>query len=86
MLAGAADAGQVLEVGAADLPAAQGVLTGIPGVTVEGAGSEGRLRIRLDANTTATDIARALLAADVALEALVPVRRNLEDVFMELTR
>lgn len=86
LLSGSASPGILLEIGAPELGAVEGILAAMAGVSVEGPGGEGRLRVRLDDNVATADVARKLLAADIPIEALVPIRRNLEDVFMELTR
>ena len=45
----------------------------------------GRLRLTLAAPDAAPDVARRLLDAGARLHALTPVRRELEDLFLELT-
>ncbi len=45
----------------------------------------GRLRLRLIAPAAAPDVARRLLDAGMRLHELTPVRRDLEDLFLELT-
>jgi ABC-2 type transport system ATP-binding protein len=59
-------------------------LTGIAGVTVEGPGASGRLRALLRGPGVA-EVVRELVLAGVALEAVVPEHRSLEDVFLEVT-
>jgi len=81
---GGSEGSQVVELGIdADAVAA---VESIDGVTVEGPGGQGRLRVRLAVGVEPTDVARAVLDAGHALHAMVPKGRNLEDVFMELTR
>jgi ABC-2 type transport system ATP-binding protein len=81
---GGSEGSQVVELGID--PEAQAVVEALEGATIEGPGSQGRLRVRLAAGVNPTDVARAVLEAGHELHALVPKGRSLEDVFMELTR
>jgi ABC-type multidrug transport system ATPase subunit len=60
-------------------------LARVAGVTVLGPGGSGRRLVRLD-GIGAADLNVALLALGVRVSALIPAHRNLEDVFMEVTR
>lgn len=72
----------IVEVAATDMAALRQALP--QGVEDLGAGSEGRLRLQLGALEPHALNAQ-LVAAGVAVTALVPERRSLEDVFMEVT-
>jgi ABC-2 type transport system ATP-binding protein len=56
----------------------------IDGVELEGAGAHGRVRLRLRGIEPAA-LNRKLVEAGVEVDALVPERRSLEDVFLEVT-
>ncbi len=58
------------------------VLAGVATVTSR---RGGRLRLTLAAAGAAPDVARRLIDAGARLQALTPVRRELEDLFLELT-
>ncbi|MEQ1566273.1 MAG: ABC transporter ATP-binding protein [Myxococcota bacterium] len=73
----------VVEVGAPKA-SLESAVAGWPEVEVEGPGMHGRVRLRLKGLDAAT-LNRRLLEAGVAVDALVPERRNLEDVFLEVT-
>lgn len=73
-----------IEIGADPARLADG-LAGFDGVTVEGPGSEGRTRLALR-GVSVPDLVRHLVTAGLDVESLVPDRRNLEDVFLEVTR
>ena len=81
----AGGAGDIVDIGSPDLEGARKVLENLPGIAILGPGQSGRLRIRYGEVDTA-EINRALVAAGIPIQALVPVQRNLEDVFMEVTR
>lgn len=74
-----------VDIGAPDATALGAALGRIPGARVVGDGEDGRVRVALD-GTTVPALARALLGAGVELEALVPVQRSLEDLFLAITR
>jgi ABC-2 type transport system ATP-binding protein len=74
----------VVEIGG-DLDAIRAWAEGREGVTVQGNGEAGRLRVHLGAMEPAEANA-ALVQAGVRVGALVPVQRSLEDVFLEVTR
>lgn len=67
-----------------DAAAIAEALRGAEGATIEGPGADGRLRVALRGRTV-PDLVRTLVQAGVALEAVVPDRRSLEDVFLEVT-
>jgi ABC-type multidrug transport system ATPase subunit len=74
----------VIEVGGPDPAAIEAAVAAIPGCALVGPGPRGRLLVRLD-GVAADEVNRQLVAAGVAVAALVPSERNLEDVFMEVT-
>jgi ABC-2 type transport system ATP-binding protein len=74
---------RVVEV-AAPIEALTQAVTGWPEVEVEGPGAEGRLRLRLRGLEPAA-LNKRLVQAGVDVDALIPERRNLEDVFLEVT-
>jgi len=74
---------RTVEIGA-DPGALRAAVATMPEVTVEGPGGEGRLRVRL-AGIEVPELVRRLVAAGVAIESVLPDRRNLEDVFVEVT-
>ena len=69
-----------------DAPASlQTAIEALDGATSTGPGSEGRIRVELSGIDAAT-LNTALVQAGIAVTALVPEQRNLEDVFLEVTR
>jgi len=76
----------VVEVGSTAPDAVKAVVAELDPATLLGAGAHGRLRVRLDEPFTVPDLVKALVAHDVPLEAIVPDKRDLEDVFLELTK
>ncbi|MBT3223477.1 MAG: ATP-binding cassette domain-containing protein, partial [Proteobacteria bacterium] len=86
LLSGAAQGRQTfLEVAAADMDALGDALAEIEGVNVLGPGSHGRIRVQYE-NTTPGEINRRLGEGGVYVDVLVPDARDLEDVFLEVTR
>ncbi|MFT4623642.1 MAG: ABC-2 type transport system ATP-binding protein [Myxococcota bacterium] len=83
LLTGTAE--RVVEVGATDDGALSAALEGRADIEVLGAGANGRVRVRLSAGLDAAALNKALVTADVPVEALVPETRSLEDVFLEVT-
>lgn len=82
----AAGPGQgVLEVGAPDVEALRAVVDGMDGVEALGPGKAGRLQVRVG-DVAVSVFNRGLVEAGIDVEALVPVERDLEAVFMEVTR
>jgi ABC-2 type transport system ATP-binding protein len=67
-----------------DTEALRAALSALDGVTVEGPGGDGRLRAAVRGRTIPA-VVRALVEAGVELEAVVPDKRSLEDVFLEVT-
>lgn len=76
---------QEVDVGAADMAALGEAIARLDGVSLIGDGVEGRLRLGLEGRTV-PQLNRALMDAGVELEALVPVQKSLEDLFLALTR
>ena len=83
LLSGSAE--RIVEVGASDAAALGAVLEGRDDLEVVGAGSHGRTRVRLGDALDAAALNRVLVQAGIAVEALVPETRSLEDVFLEVT-
>lgn len=76
---------QEVDVAAVDMAALGQTITRLEGVSLIGDGVEGRLRLGLEGRTV-PELNRALLDAGVEVEALVPVQKSLEDLFLALTR
>jgi len=74
-----------VEVGAEDPDQLRGVLVSLDNIEVLGAGERGRVRVRCSTGGVPS-LNDTLRAAGVAVNALVPVQRRLEDVFLEMTR
>lgn len=81
---GQTSGGDLVDVGVRDPAALAAALAKIPGATLAGDGEGGRARIRLDSLDSAA-LNKALVSAGVEVEALIPVERSLEDVFLALT-
>ncbi len=75
---------QDLDLGVDDVGAAQRVLASLQGVTVVGDGDDLRLRVRLS-GVEPRALVRALVTAGVGVDAVVPRRSSLEDVFLATT-
>jgi len=74
----------IVDVGSPDPAGLRAALAGVKGAVVQGDGEAGRVRVAL----TGLDIPAlnaALVAAGARVEALVPVERNLEDLFLSMT-
>ena len=74
---------QVAEIGATDREALKAALAGL-GVPILAEGEQGRLRVSL-ADHSAADLNQASGSAGVAVDALSPAGRSLEDLFLSLT-
>ncbi len=74
-----------VEIGSTDHAALTAAVEGLEGATVAGPGASGRLRVELEGMDVAA-LNRAMVAADVPITAIVPQERNLEEVFLEVTR
>jgi ABC-2 type transport system ATP-binding protein len=83
LVAGQSGASTV-EVGSSDSELLRTTLEALPGVTLDGDGLGGRLRARLSGMDTPTLNAK-LVQAGVPVTGLVPVERNLEQLFLSLT-
>ena len=83
LVAGQSGASTV-EVGSSDAELLRTTLEALPGVTLDGDGLGGRLRARLSGMDTPTLNAK-LVQAGVPVTGLVPVERNLEQLFLSLT-
>jgi ABC-type multidrug transport system ATPase subunit len=75
----------ILEIGSPDPDRVRAVATEIPGVVVLGAGTAGRVRLSYG-DTPVTEISKRIFEAGIPVEAFVPIQRNLEDVFLEITQ
>jgi ABC-2 type transport system ATP-binding protein len=84
LLAGEASPRRSVEVGSADPAKLRDVVGRMADVEVEGAGAEGRVRLRIT-GLAVPDLVRRLVEAGVPVESVLPERRNLEDVFVEVT-
>jgi ABC-2 type transport system ATP-binding protein len=73
-----------LEVGATDEAALTAALEALTGVAVLGPARSGRVLVGLR-GTPPEALARALFERGIAVTALVPVEKNLEDLFLEVT-
>ena len=73
-----------VEIGAADVEALKTALADLDGVEVLGPGESGRTRVA-HPGVAVPAINRFLVERGVAVSALVPQERNLEDVFLEVT-
>ncbi len=74
-----------LEIGSPDVDALRAALAAIVGVDVLGQGRSGRVIVRPN-EVKPEELNARLNAAGVAVSAIVPTERNLEDVFLEVTR
>ena len=83
LLSGATE--RIVEIGSSDLPALHAALDGRDDVDVLGAGAHGRVRVRLTQELRPAALNRALVSADLDVDAFVPETRSLEDVFLEVT-
>jgi ABC-type multidrug transport system ATPase subunit len=75
----------VVEIGTTEPDRLRGVVETLPGVAVLGAGEAGRLRVSYG-ETPIAEVNRRLVEAGVPVDALIPAQRNLEDVFLEVTK
>jgi ABC-2 type transport system ATP-binding protein len=81
----------LVEVASADAAALRDAVDAFDGAEAIGPGTHGRLLVRLisrpsEGPCSPSDLNRVLAQAGVHLSALVPTERNLEDVFLEVTR
>ena len=74
-----------LEIGSPDPDLLKRILDARDDVTILGPGGAGRLQIRVKGTLPST-LNRDLVLAEVPIDSLVTAQRNLEDVFMEVTR
>ncbi|MBX2803426.1 MAG: ABC transporter ATP-binding protein [Myxococcales bacterium] len=84
LLAGDASPTVLVEVGTPAPDALEAAIEAWEEVTLEGHGREGRRRLRVKGLDVPSLIER-LVQASVPLESVVPEKRNLEDVFLEVT-
>ena len=75
----------LVDVASPDLTALGNAVGAIEGVSVVGPADLGRLRLA-HGGVGAGELLRHLVHAGVVVEAFVPVQRNLEDVFLEVTQ
>jgi len=76
----------IVEVGCAEPAALKAAIETFEHVQILGPGEQGRLRLKVDEHLSVAELNRRLVGADIAVEALVPRSRDLEDVFLEVTR
>lgn len=74
-----------VDVEVSDMDALGGLVDKMGGVSLVGDGVEGRLRLALE-GVTVPALNRQLIEAGLEVEALVPVQKSLEDLFLALTR
>jgi ABC-2 type transport system ATP-binding protein len=84
LLAGEASPRRSVEIGSAEPAKLREAVSRMTEVEVEGAGAEGRVRLRIT-GLGVPDLVRRLVQAGVPVESVLPERRNLEDVFVEVT-
>ena len=75
----------VVEIGTPDPDRLRARLADLAGIEIMGPGESGRVRVSRG-EVGVSDIVKHLVAGDVAIDAVVPIQRSLEDVFMELTK
>ena len=85
LLAAQVEQKQIVEVGVADEDALVTAIEALEAATLTGHGASGRKRIEL-VGMDAAALNKALVEAGVSVTALVPQERNLEEVFLEVTR
>lgn len=78
------DKADVLEVGGPDAEALRLALADLDGVELIGSGQAGRYRVRCG-DMGPAELNAHLVSSGVAVDALVPKSRSLEDVFLEVT-
>ena len=74
----------IVEIATSDAPALDAALEALEGVENTGPGSEGRIRV-LHPGMGLAELNKALVERGVPIEAFVPLRRGLEEVFLEVT-
>jgi ABC-type multidrug transport system ATPase subunit len=84
LLAGEASPRRSVEIGTGDPTKLRAALATMTEVELEGAGAEGRVRLRVT-GLAVPELVRRLVEAGVPVESVLPERRNLEDVFVEVT-
>jgi len=75
----------LVEVGCRDTEALAKVVANFPEVAILGPGEAGRTRLR-HGTMELPELNRKLVMAGLDIESFIPVQRNLEDVFLEMTR
>lgn len=75
----------LVDVATSDPDALTRAVQAIDGVSVVGPADQGRTRLA-HGEVPAPELLRGLIHAGVPIEAFVPVQRNLEDVFLEVTQ
>ena len=83
LVAGEAGA-SVVEVGSPDATGLQLAISQMDGVREEGEGEAGRMKLRIE-GITPSELNARLVERGVAVSALVPTERNLEELFLSLT-
>ena len=74
----------VVELGSPDRPALEAAVEAMDDVSLDGEGLGGRVRVRLQ-GLDASALNARLVQAGVAVSGLVPMERNLEELFLSLT-
>lgn len=76
--------GELVDVGTSDPVALSRAIEATTGVSLYGEGEGGRVRLRLD-GLDAAELNQVLVTRGVPVQALVPVHKSLEDLFLQLT-
>jgi ABC-2 type transport system ATP-binding protein len=75
----------VVDVSTRDRAALEALVERLDGVELRGDGPHGSVQLRLGAGREVADLVADLVGGGVRVDAVVPQRRSLEDVFLELT-
>jgi len=85
LLARGDQADGMVEVSSSDPAALAAAVAALPGAEAKGEGTQGRLRVIVQAPLDVPGLIAGLVERGVPLTSVVPQRRSLEDVFLELT-
>ena len=84
LLSGDGSPQRIVEIGSPSSQKLESTLEQVSGVTIEGPGADGRLRLHLQ-GLEISQLVEQLVKHGVPVESVVPEKRNLEDVFLEVT-
>ncbi len=76
---------QEVEVGVDDEAGLRAALADLPGASFEGGLDDGRFRVGLTDGLVVPKLTAHLVHAGLSVDAMVPVQRSLEDLFLQLT-